>query len=113
MKLLCDEAELRCQHQTGKVRIVPTQYLVRIEGEPVLVKNNPEDAFITGCSNVGLNIKPCTTTLKATDGYSTFVNINGNPVCLDTVEGLTDGTPPGVIKYLVHDPGQDFVKATE
>jgi hypothetical protein len=42
-------------------------------------------------------------------GYSTFIRISGSPVCLDTVWGLTDGTPPGIVKYQVASPGQQFV----
>ena len=38
------------------------------------------------------------------------VFIDGRPVCLDTVTGMTDGTPPGVVKYIVVDPAQDFVE---
>jgi hypothetical protein len=30
-------------------------------------------------------------------------------VCLDNLWGLTDGTPPGVVKYNVVDPAQKFV----
>jgi hypothetical protein len=37
------------------------------------------------------------------------VRIDGRRVCLDTVTGLTDGTPPGTIKYEVRSPGQDLV----
>jgi hypothetical protein len=43
------------------------------------------------------------------EGYSSFVRINGRAVCLDTVTGFTDGTPPGVVKYIVRHPGQKFV----
>jgi hypothetical protein len=58
---------------------------------------------------VSITIKPCTATLVAEAGYSSFVRISGRRVCLDSVTGLTDGTPPGVVKYLVRDPGQHLV----
>jgi hypothetical protein len=38
------------------------------------------------------------------------LRIAGRRVCLETVTGLTDGTPPGTVKYLVRDPGQGFVQ---
>ena len=33
-------------------------------------------------------------------------------LCLDTVVGKTDGTPPGVVIYHVRQPGQDFVEGS-
>ena len=47
-----------------------------------------------------------------TVGYSTFLKIDGHKICLDTVRGLTDGTPPGVVEYKVRIPGQGLVAAT-
>ena len=61
---------------------------------------------------LALTIKPCTTTLKVTVGYSTFLKIDGHAVALDTVMGLTDGTPPGVVKYKVRLAGQALVAGT-
>jgi hypothetical protein len=113
--LLTDQAKLVCQHRTGTVLVVATQHLVRISGRPVLVggllKGDPEFQPIAGCSNIGLTIKPCMLSLKATTGYSTFIFVNHRPVCLDTITGPTDGTPPGVVSYKVARPGQDFVEA--
>jgi hypothetical protein len=37
------------------------------------------------------------------------VRIDGCAVCLDTVTGLTDGTPPGIVTYKVRSPGQTLV----
>jgi hypothetical protein len=54
-------------------------------------------------------MKPCLTTLKVQQGYSGLIDIQGRRVCLDTVTGLTDGTPPGTFKYSVRRPGQDLV----
>ena len=48
-------------------------------------------------------------TLQVTEGYSDFIHIEGRAVCLDTVTGLTDGTPPGTVRYVVQHPGQTFV----
>jgi hypothetical protein len=33
-------------------------------------------------------------------------------MCLDTVNGLTDGTPPGVVEYKVRHAGQELVTET-
>lgn len=108
MRILVEEAILRCGHD-GKVKNVPSQEWVRVKGSPVLVDNDPQGRDISMCPNVGINIKPCNKTLPVTKGYSTFIRIGGKAVCLDSVEGFTDGTPPGGVKYNVRRPGQTFV----
>lgn len=110
MKLLTEDADLRCAHDLGKVAITATQNWVRINGRRVLVQNNPEGRTISGCPNYGPTIKPCTTTLAVQTGYSTFIYVEGRPVCLDSVTGLTDGTPPGTVQYGVRSSGQDTVR---
>lgn len=109
MKLLTEDAVLVCDHENGKVAIAATQDWVTIDGRAVLVDNDPEGRPISGCPNTGAMIKPCTSTLKVKKGYSDFVQIDGKAVCLDTVTGLTDGTPPGIVDYKVRRPGQDWV----
>jgi hypothetical protein len=110
MLCLTQDAVVVCKHENGKVHIVPTQDLLSIAGRMVLVEKDPENRPITGCPNVGAAIKPCLTTLAVTDGYSDFLTVEGRRVCLDTITGLTDGTPPGIVKYEVRRPGQDFVQ---
>jgi hypothetical protein len=110
MLLLTEDALLVCTHELGKVAIVPTQKLVRIEDRLVLVEPNPEERPISGCPNIGATIKPCLQTLKVRTGYSTWLRIEGRPICLDTVVGFTDGTPPGVVEYKVNSAGQELVE---
>lgn len=109
MELLTEDADLRCAHDLGKVAIVASQDWVRINGRRVLVRKDPEGRGIAGCPNYGPTIKPCTTTLAVQTGYSAFIHIDGKPVCLNSLTGLTDGTPPGSVKYDVRDSGQDLV----
>ena len=108
MKLLTEDADLVCAHR-GVVKIEPTQRLVTIDGRRVLVETDPEGKEINRCPNRGPHIKKCGKTLRVRVGYSTFVRIDGRRVCLDNLSGLTNGTPPGVVKYLVRDPGQHLV----
>jgi len=113
MQLLTEDAVVRCPHGAG-VGIVPTQTLVRIGGRQVLVDDNPENRPITMCPNMTLSgIKPCNKSLRPERGYSTFIKIDGRAVVLDSLSGLTDGTPPASWKYLVVGPGQDFVSAPQ
>ena len=111
MQLLTEDAVLRCPH-SARVNIVPTQTLVRINGRQVLVNDDPEERPITLCPNMTLTgINPCTKTLKVEQGYSALVKIDGREVCLDSVTGLTNGTPPSTYKYLVLGSGQDLVSS--
>lgn len=109
MKLLTLRAVLHCDHQAGLVGLTARQHFVRIAGSPILVEADPEQRPIAGCPNVGPSIKPCTSTLAVQQGYSSLLRVQGHRVCLDTVTGLTDGTPPGTVNYQVRYAGQDFV----
>jgi hypothetical protein len=113
MRVLTEDALLVCNHELGTVRIVATQDLVTVQGRRVLVETDPESRPIVGCPNVGATIKPCQQTLRVQTGYSSLVRISGRRVCLDTVTGLTDGTPPGTVQYKVRQPGQDLVSEAE
>lgn len=109
MKLLSEDALLVCAHALGVVRNAPSQALVTIAGRRVLVDADPQGCTIVGCPNVGIAIKPCATTLAVQVGYSSLVRIGGRRACMDTVTGLTDGTPPGTVLYQVKQPGQSLV----
>ncbi|HEX7975261.1 MAG TPA: hypothetical protein VF498_12695 [Anaerolineales bacterium] len=113
MKFLTVEAKITCKHITGVVELFTLQGLVKIENRPVLVAHDPQKKLIVGCANIGPTIKPCSLTLLVTKGYSNFIRIDGRAVCLDTVTGLTDGTPPGTVEYTVRNPGQHFVSGAE
>jgi hypothetical protein len=109
MRWLTEDAVLVCAHELGIVNIVATQDLVTVERRCVLVETDPESRPIKGCPNVGPTIKPCGQTLRVQSGYSDLIRIDGRRVCLDTVTGLTDGTPPGTVPYKVRSPGQTLV----
>jgi len=114
MKLLTEKAILECAHINGVVLGIPAgQDLVTVEGVKLLVETDPQGRPIVGCPNAGPTIKPCTSTLVVKTGYSALVRIDGRRVCLDTVSGLTDGTPPGTVEYRVRSPGQTLVASGE
>lgn len=110
MLLLTEDAVLTCSHELGIVTNTTTQDFVTIKKRRILIESNPESRPIVGCPNVGPAIKPCMTTLKVNQGYSSLLRINGHRICLSNIQGLTDGTPPGVVKYQVRSPGQNLVK---
>jgi hypothetical protein len=113
MKLLTEDALLVCAHELGTVQIKWTQDLVTVEQRKMLVEPDPESRPIVACPNIGATIKPCQNTLRVREGYSDLLRIDGRRVCLDTVTGLTDGTPPGTVEYKVRAPGQQFVSEAE
>ena len=108
MRWLTEDAVLVCHHG-GVVKNEASQSLVTIAGRRVLVEDNPEKRSIVGCPFIGPMIKPCTNTLAVKEGYSALLRIGGHRVCLDNVSGLTDGSPPGAVKYVVRTPGQSLV----
>lgn len=103
---LTEDARLVCRHELGIVDVPPTQDLVRVDGRRVLVERDPEGRPITGCPMIGATVKPCTQTLVVDVGYSDLLRVDGRRICLDSVSGLTDGTPPGTVRYKVRHPGQ-------
>ncbi len=109
MQLLTEDALITCGHLAGRVEIAPTQELVSIGSRRILVEKNPEGRVIQGCPNIGPAIKPCRATLLVHEGYSSLLRIQGRRICVSTLWGLTDGTPPGTVRYEVRDPGQTLV----
>ena len=110
MLILTNKAVVVCKHETGLVTNQNSQDFVRINYMPILVSPDPVGKSIAGCPVVSPIGKPCLTTLKVQKGYSDFIRVNGRKVCLDTITGFTDGTPPGVVKYKVNATGQNFVR---
>jgi hypothetical protein len=110
MRILTEDAILLCDHG-GQVHQAMRQSWVTINHRKVLVQDDPEKRSISGCPNSAplLGIKPCTNSLVVTKGYSGFLKIDGHAICLDAVTGMTDGTPPGTVKYTVKNPGQTLV----
>lgn len=110
MLLLIETGLLSCDHNgTGLVHNRPSQDLVRISGRRLLVESDPVLSPITSCDNIGIGMKPCTSTLNVQQGYSDLLRVDGHRACLDTVTGLTDGSPPGTVHYRVRRAGQDYV----
>ena len=107
MKILTEDADLRCR-DGGRVDIRPTQDFVTIHQRKVLVDSDPEKRPIKGCA-IPIILNPCKITLNVTSGYSELLRIDGKRVCLDSIEGKTDGNAPGTVPYRVQQPGQDFV----
>ena len=64
---------------------------------------------MSGCIMNPPQFLPCSTSLKVTAGYSTWVKIDSHAVCLSSVVGLTLANPQ--TNYRVYDPAQQLVGA--
>jgi hypothetical protein len=118
--VLSANAVLKCVHVNGLVGITTSQDFVTVT-EPAahdrrarqpsrwLIEADPEHRPIVGCPNINVGIYPCTVTYRVREGYSSFVRIGGRAICLDSVTGLTNGSP-GVFEYRVAAAGQGFVR---
>lgn len=111
MLLLTKNAYFLCEHG-GRANPEARQGYVLIDGAPILVKGDPVGRTISRCPNYNppAGIKACQKTRKVAQGHSAFIRISGRPICLSGVEGLTDGTPSGVVRYTVHRSGQNWVR---
>lgn len=110
MEWLRLDSVVKCEHD-GRVANEASQDWVTIGGVPVLVDADPEGRNIVACPNYGPTIKPCAKTLKVRVGYSDLVRVDGKRTVLSNLDGLTDGTPPGLVHYTLRDPRQRFVRA--
>lgn len=111
MFFITEDATIVCKHPIGIVENKPSQDWFTIAKRRVLVKPDPENRTIKGCANSGVGIVPCTIAMAAEiTGYSKFIRVDGKPVVLDIITAFTNGTPPGLYKWVVINPGQPFVQ---
>lgn len=98
-----------CAHG-GRVALTPRQGTILFQGGPVLCEPDLVGAPIIGCAQpVTASSKPCTVVVAVNPGSSSLrVTVDGRPVHLATLTGITDGVPPGVVTVI--DPGQAAVQ---
>lgn len=111
MLFITEDALVVCKHETGRISNAPSQGWFTVAKRRVLVEPDPVGRTISGCPML-TPMKPCVTTLPVISGYSNFIRVGEKLVCLDTITGLTDGTPPGLVRYKVNSAGQFFVQET-
>ena len=91
---------------------MPGQTKVTIQGAPLLCVPDLQGAPIVGCTQPATPAptKPCTTVASILPGsWSTKVLVDGKPVYVATLAGLTDGVPPSPLILVF--PGQVTVQA--
>jgi hypothetical protein len=107
--LLNANAIILCTHG-GTVNPIPSQAKVLAGGAPVLCVPDLNGAPIAGCPvPVTGATKPCTTVVAVTPpSWSLKVSVDGKPVYVSTLVGITDGVPPGALTLVF--PGQVTVQ---
>jgi hypothetical protein len=103
-------AEIKCSHG-GVVMLTARQSIVRAEGGLVLCEPDLIGAPIVGCAQPpSPSTKPCTVVMSTLPGSTSLkVTVGGRAVYVSTLNGLTDGVPPGGITVV--SPGQTSVMA--
>lgn len=96
--IVTTNATIMCPHG-GRVTLLPRQTQVVVQGGPALCEPDLVGAPIVGCAQpASPSSKPCTAVVSTLPGSSSpRVTVGGRPVYLDTLTGMTDGVPPGMI----------------
>src|SRR5690242_3991192 len=99
--ILNSQAVVMCAHG-GQVMLIPRQISVLLQGAPAMCEPDLLGAPIVGCALPPTPAtKPCTTVVSTLPGStSPRVTAGGRPVYLDTLSGVTDGVPPGVVSVV-------------
>jgi hypothetical protein len=92
------------------VTLIPKQTQVMIQGGAVLCEPDLVGAPIVGCAQPpSPSTKPCTMVVSTLPGSTSLkVIVGGRPAYVATLNGLTDGVPPGAL--IVTSPGQMTVQ---
>jgi hypothetical protein len=103
--VVTSNAVIMCAHG-GQVTLIPKQTQVTIQGGPVLCEPDLVGAPIVGCAQPpSPSTKPCTMVVSTLPGSSSMkVMVGGRPAYVSTLNGITDGVPPGAL--IVASPGQ-------
>jgi hypothetical protein len=93
--VLTTNAVIMCAH-TGQVMLAPRQAKAICTGGPALCVPDLVGAPIVGCTQApSTNTKPCTMIASTLPGsFSPTFFVEGRPVYLATLTGVTDGVPP-------------------
>jgi hypothetical protein len=109
--VLTTASRLICPH-SGTLVLTTAGRLLTVDGQPVIVESDLRAATFTpgSCTNVGGSLTPCTNINSITAGLSSTLSAGGEPVALDTVQGLTNSTPPAPFQVVT--AGQTKLEAS-
>ena len=109
-KVLTKGGQVACAHQ-GTVQLSAGQSLLKVDGQAVLVEGDLDGKSISGCTTpTSQTSQPCKTITAVIGGTATTLKADGKAVLLETVQGTTDGVPPGT--WSVKSAGQTLLDAS-
>ena len=108
--IVTSNATIMCVHG-GQVTLIPKQTQVVIQGGACAVRRGPRRvAHRRLCPATKPGTKPCTAVVSTLPGSTSLkVLVAGRPAYVATLQGITDGVPPGTL--IVANPGQASVQA--
>lgn len=117
MRLLTEDAVLRCDHVGGRVALAPGQDWVTISDRRILIEADTLGRSISGCPFVTPTTPPCLHTVSVEEGatYRDFLVVltrgdRERRFCIESATGRTDWGQTLTVSYRVAEPGQDFVE---
>lgn len=89
---------MQCTHG-GRVMLFPApQRTMHSMQSPVVTDQDLFKAIIVGCGQVGPGVKPCTKIVQILFGLARTIFVENEEIpILDTLQALTDGSPPGIV----------------
>lgn len=111
--VLTQGSTIACVHG-GTVQPKPANHPMTVDQQSVLVQADLLNAPIAGCTNTNAAAgqKPCLTITAITAGLATTLQVDGQPVLLETAQGLTDAVPPLPVLWQVQSAGQTKLTAS-
>ncbi|GLY16389.1 hypothetical protein LWF15_29870 [Kineosporia rhizophila] len=111
--VLTTASTLKCAHQ-GTVMVQASTSALSAGGSPVLVQADLLAATVAGCTNTNAAAGqvPCAKVTAVTAGMSTTLSVAGQPVMLQTAQGLTNAVPPLPVLWQVESAGQSVLEAS-
>ena len=113
-EVLTEISNLKCAHG-GSVKLQHSQGLLTLDGILALVKPDLLGRSISACPNATPSTPPCTLTVAVdeTPAYSSFVTVEGMPICKSTATGRTNWSLLGIVPFGVANPNQTLVSVSE
>jgi hypothetical protein len=106
--VITEASLIQCPH-LGTVKATASQSVLAVDGNKVLVQSDLLSATVTCPAVPAPGVKPCTKVASVTAGAAAKLTAGGQPVLLETAQGLTDGTPP---QWRVVSAGQTKLRAS-
>jgi hypothetical protein len=103
-------ATLQCTHG-GTVLLFPLPMRsFNIMSSPVVTDTDLMSAIIVGCPQISLVTKPCIKIVAILMGRALQIQVDGEIPILDSLQALTDGSPPGLVSAM-NDGGSNATPA--